>query len=237
MQDQLGYVLHRREYSESSLIVDFFTQNHGRISLIAKGARRIRSPLKSALQPFTLLSLSWVGKGELKTLTQATPTLMLPLEPISMYSGFYVNEVLSRVLEKHTAYPDLFLHYKDCLNRLAIEGKNVEPALRTFEFQIFKALGYALDFTHCCATGEAVDPTMLYQFKENEGFIASLLQNNLSFSGRDLLAFDSLDFSEKNTLQAAKRFTRLALKPYLGSQPLKSRELFQTILPNKIKIG
>lgn len=78
---------------------------------------------------------------------------------------------------------------------------------------------------------------MYYQFKENEGFIASLLQNNNSFLGEDLLAFAVLDFSAKSTQQAAKRFTRMALKPYLGSQPLKSRELFQSILPNKIKSG
>ncbi len=76
---------------------------------------------------------------------------------------------------------------------------------------------------------------MCYQFRENEGFIASLLQNNLSFLGQDLLAFEALDFREKSTQQAAKRFTRLALKPYLGSAPLKSRELFQGILPHKLK--
>ena len=85
------------------------------------------------------------------------------------------------------------------------------------------------------ATGEEVDSEMWYQFCENEGFIASLLQNNLSFLGKDLLAFEALDFSEKSTQQAAKRFTRIALKPYLGSQPLKSRELFQSILPSKLK--
>ena len=100
---------------------------------------------------------------------------------------------------------------------------------------MLKALGYGVDFTHCMATGLDVDPEMTYQFRENEGFIASLLQNNLSFLGKDLLAFAALDFSEKSVQQAAKRFTRIALKPYLGSQPLKSRELFQSILPHRLK--
>lgn len=232
-----AFVLHRREYSETSLLVDFFTENHGRITLLAKGARRVRSPLKAVLQPFTPLLIRYSGKGELKTLTKAEPAaLTLPMNTISLYSGFYINEMLTRVLENQTAYPTLFQHYLRCMTELAASEK-VEPILRTFEFHTLKVLGYGVDFTHCAATGLPVDPKMLYQFRENEGFIASLLQNNNSFLGADLLAFSKLDFSEKSTLNAAKRFTRIALKPYLGSQPLKSRELFQSVLPNKIKSG
>ncbi|QIW16587.1 DNA repair protein RecO [Pasteurellaceae bacterium RH1A] len=237
-QWQRGFVLHRRDYSETSLLVDFFTEYEGRITLLAKGARRVRSPLKSVLQPFTPLLLKWTGKGDLKTLTKAEPaSLALPMQTLALYSGFYVNEVLSRVLEPQTAYPELFQHYLSCVTQLAIQPTQIEPTLRTFEFQVLKAMGYAVDFAHCCATGEEISPTMTYQFREEEGFMASLLQNNNSFLGEDLLAFDRLDFSQKSTQQAAKRFTRMALKPYLGSQPLKSRELFQAILPNRLKAG
>lgn len=235
-QWQRGFVLHRREYSESSLLVDFFTENHGRITLLAKGARRPRSPLKSVLQPFTPLLLKWTGKGDLKTLTKAEPaSLTLPMQTLVLYSGFYVNEVLARVLENHTAYPELFQHYLHCMTKLASQPNEIEPILRTFEFQTLKALGYGVEFCHCAATGKPVDPKMTYQFREGEGFIASLLQNNHTFIGKDLLAFSEMDFSEKETLQSAKRFTRIALKPYLGSAPLKSRELFQSILPNRLK--
>ncbi|MBL4535004.1 DNA repair protein RecO [Actinobacillus pleuropneumoniae] len=233
-----GFVLHRREYSETSLLVDFFTEEHGRITLLAKGARRPRSPLKAVLQPFTPLLLRWSGKGDLKTLTKAEPaSLTLPMQTLALYSGFYVNEVLARVLENQTAYPELFQHYLQCMTRLATQPKQIEPILRTFEFQMLKALGYGVNFSICAATGDPVSPSMTYQFQENQGFIASLLQNNYTFLGKDLLAFEQLDFSDKATLQAAKRFTRMALKPYLGSQPLKSRELFQSILPNKLKSG
>ncbi|WP_373819546.1 DNA repair protein RecO [Glaesserella sp.] len=235
-QWQRGFVLHRREYSESSLLVDFFTENHGRITLLAKGARRPRSPLKAILQPFTPLLLRWTGKSELQTLTKAEPAaLTLPMSTTSLYSGFYINEVLTRVLENHTAYPELFQHYLLCVTRLATAQDELEPILRTFEFHILQALGYGVNFANCAATGLPVDPKMTYQFRENTGFIASLLQNNQTFLGKDLLAFDRLDFSEKSTQQAAKRFTRIALKPYLGSAPLKSRELFQSILPNQVK--
>ena len=233
-----GFVLHRREYSETSLLVDFFTEEHGRITLLAKGARRPRSPLKAVLQPFTPLLLRWSGKGELKILTKAEPaSLTLPMQTLALYSGFYVNEVLARVLENQTAYPELFQHYLQCMTLLATQPKQIEPILRTFEFKMLKALGYGVNFSICAATGDPVSPSMTYQFRENQGFIASLLQNNYTFLGKDLLAFEQLDFSDKNTLQAAKRFTRIALKPYLGSQPLKSRELFQSVLPNKLKSG
>ena len=235
-QWQRGFVLHKREYSETSFLVDFFTEYHGRITLLAKGARRPRSPLKALLQPFTPLLLRWSGEGDLKALTKVeAASLTLPMNTLALYSGFYVNEMLVRVLENQTAYQELFQHYLLCVTKLAATPDALEPTLRTFEFQVLKALGYGVDFVHCIATGEEVDPNMWYQFRENEGFIASLLQNNLSFLGKDLLAFDLLDFSEKSTQQAAKRFTRIALKPYLGSQPLKSRELFQSILPSKLK--
>lgn len=231
-----GFVLHRREYSETSLLVDFFTEDHGRITLLAKGARRPRSPLKAVLQPFTPLLLRWTGKGELKTLTKAeSASLALPMNTHALYSGFYVNEILCRILENHTAYPELFQHYFNCMVKLASHSEQLEQTLRTFEFQLLRAVGYGVNFTHCAATGEPIDPKMTYQFDENEGFIASLLRNNNTFLGRDLLAFDALDFQEKETQQAAKRFTRIALKRFLGSAPLKSRELFQSILPNRLK--
>lgn len=235
-QWQRGFVLHRREYSETSLLVDFFTEEHGRITLLAKGARRPRSPLKAVLQPFTPLLLRWAGKGELKVLTKAeSASLALPMTTYALYSGFYVNEILCRVLENHTAYPELFRHYFSCMLKLASESSQLEPALRTFEFQLLQALGYGLNFTHCAATGNPISPTMTYQFYENEGFVASLLQNNHTFLGQELLAFAELNFAEKSTQQAAKRFTRIALKRFLGNTPLKSRELFQSILPNSVK--
>ncbi|MDH2997264.1 DNA repair protein RecO [Pasteurellaceae bacterium LFhippo2] len=233
--EKRGFILHRREYSETSLIVDLFTEHHGRVSLLAKGARRPRSKLKGILQPFTLVDVEWIGKGDLKTLTSAEGTLTIPLENFALYSGFYVNEILTRVLEPHTAYPEIFYSYYECIKGLALNSANLEPSLRTFEFKLLQALGYGVNFTNCAATGLPIDEKMTYQFQENEGFVASLLQNNNTYLGKDLLAFEALDFSEKSTQQAAKRFTRMALKPYLGNAPLKSRELFQSILPNRLK--
>lgn len=228
---QRGFVLHRKAYSETSLLVDLFTEEAGRLTVLAKGARAKRSAWKSVLQPFTPLLLRWSGKGSLKTLTKAEPAaITLPLQQTALFSGFYVNELLSRVIEPETPNASLFQDYLQCLTRLAAEDF-VEPALRTFEFQLLQTLGYGVCFTHCAGSGLPVDSEMTYRYREEKGFIASLIKDNLTFYGRDLLAFEAQDFQEPSVLLAAKRFTRIALKPYLGNKPLKSRELFtQNIL-------
>ena len=224
---QRGFVLHRRAYSETSLLVDVFTEDAGRLSLLAKGARARRSAWKSVLQPFTPLLLRWSGKSGLKILTKAEPAaITLPLQQTALYSGFYVNELICRVLEQETAQPQLFQDYLRCLTELAGTPLAVEPVLRRFEFQLLQSLGYGVDFLHCAGSGQPIDENMTYRYREEQGFMASLIKDNLTFYGRDLLAFEQRRFDDTTVLQAAKRFTRLALKPYLGSKPLKSRELF-----------
>ena len=224
---QRGFVLHRRAYSETSLLVDVFTEDTGRLSLLAKGARARRSAWKSVLQPFTPLLLRWSGKSGLKILTKAEPAaITLPLQQIALYSGFYINELICRVLEQETAQPQLFQDYLRCLTELAGTPLAVEPVLRRFEFQLLQSLGYGVDFLHCAGSGQPIDENMTYRYREEQGFMASLIKDNLTFYGRDLLAFEQRRFDDTTVLQAAKRFTRLALKPYLGSKPLKSRELF-----------
>ncbi|MFC1236980.1 MULTISPECIES: DNA repair protein RecO [unclassified Vibrio] len=230
---QRCFVLHRRSYSESSLILDVFSEEYGRVSIMAKGARGKRSNLKGALQPFTPLLMKWSGKGSMKTLRQAEPiSLGLPIHGINLYSALYVNELLDRVIENETPYPALFHDYLHALTELA-QTENPEPALRRFELALLSSLGYGVDFMHCAGTGEPVDPEMTYRFREQKGFIASVRNDNLTFFGNELIAISERRFLTKEQLKAAKRFTRIALKPYLGGKPLKSRELFavRTAIP------
>lgn len=224
---QRCFVLHSRPYSETSLILDVFSEAHGRVRLMAKGARGKRSPLKGALQPFTPLLIKWSGRGDLRTLRHAEPMgLAIPLSGNALYSGFYLNEMLARVLEDETGYHTLFLEYVNALTRLA-QYDNPEPALRCFELAMLDALGYGMDFLHCAGSGEPVSDDMSYIFREQQGFVASLMKSNQKcFMGSDLKAIANRHFETAQQLKAAKRFTRLALKPYLGSKPLKSRELF-----------
>ena len=230
---QRAFVLHTRPYSETSLLLDFFTENEGRIRLLAKGARSRRSNLKGCLQPFTPLLIRWGGKGEMKTLRSAEPiSLALPFTGTVLYSGLYVNELLVRVLAQNIPYQSLFFEYLTCLQILAGSESTPEHALRRFELSLLSHLGYGVDFLHCSGSGEPVINGMTYRYREEKGFIASLVIDHLSFTGKQLKAFACREFPDVDTLKAAKRFTRIALKPYLGGTPLKSRELFyQLILP------
>jgi DNA repair protein RecO (recombination protein O) len=225
---QRAFVLHGRPYSETSLLLDLFTEGDGKVRILAKGARSRRSNLKGCLQPFTPLLVRWGGKGEVKTLRNAEAvSLALPLSGTILYSGLYVNELLVRILDQGTAYPSLFFDYLHCLQTLAGATDSSEYALRRFELALLEQLGYGIDFLHCAGSGEPVSESMTYRYREEKGFIASLIKDNLSFTGKDLMALAQWEFPDDSTLKAAKRFTRIALKPYLGNKPLKSRELFR----------
>lgn len=231
---QRAFVLHGRPYSETSLILDLFTEREGRVRILAKGARSRRSNLKGCLQPFTPLLVRWCGKGDLKTLCDAEPvSLALPLTGLMLYSGLYVNELLVRVLEHETNHSTLFFAYLDCLRALAAGEGSPEVALRQFELVILTSLGYGVDFLHCAGSGQPVSETMTYRYREAHGFIASLVVDHYSFTGRELYSLSTGYFPDAQTLRAAKRFTRIALKPYLRGRPLKSRELFRQSIIKK----
>ncbi|WP_241610991.1 DNA repair protein RecO [Rosenbergiella epipactidis] len=225
---QRVFVLHARPYSETSLLLDIFSESDGRVTVLAKGARSRRSNLKGALQPFTPLLMRWGGKGEVKTLRSAEPVSMgLPLSGTYLYCGLYVNELLMRVLGQEIGYSALFFDYLHCLQSLAALDSSPEPVLRRFEFALLAHLGYGVDFLHCAGSGEEVSDEMTYNYRQERGFIASVMPTANTFTGRQLRAFYQREFPEIDTLRAAKRFTRMALKPYLGGRPLKSQALFR----------
>lgn len=231
---QRAFVLHSRPFSETSLLLDLFSESEGRVRVLAKGARSRRSQLKGALQPFTPLLVRWSGRGEVKTLRNAEAvSLALPLSGITLYCGLYVNELLSRVLQQEFPFSDLFFDYLNCLQSLASSHGTPEPALRRFELALLGHLGYGVDFLHCAGSGEPVSDDMTYSYREERGFIASLVLNQRSFTGRQLRALCEREFPDAESLRAAKRFTRMALKPYLGGKPLKSQELFRQFTPMK----
>ncbi|WP_085248714.1 DNA repair protein RecO [Gilliamella mensalis] len=226
---QRAFTLHTRSYTESSLLADLFVENVGKITVLAKGARRKGSALKGMLQPFTPLIVQYSGQGEIKTLRQAEAmSLALPLVSVFLYSAFYLNELLHRVLVAETEMPTLFDDYLKSLQQLA-QQVPAENVLRTFELSLLENLGYHVDFFHCCVTGDNIIESMHYQYKSEKGFISSLLQNSTSFTGEQVLALGKRQFNNDNMLKAAKRFSRMALKPYVGSKPFKSRELFLKI--------
>lgn len=227
---QPAFVLHARPYRETSQLVELFSAEAGRLSLVARGSRTARSPLKGVLQPFMPLSVSWRGTGELKNLDQVEacgPLIALPGE--RLFSGLYLNELLYYLLERHTPFPELFSYYRQALELLAA-GPDPQPVLRQFELLLLECLGYGVDFFHAADSGEPLQPDAGYRYLAESGFVhaeAGQSGGNL-YLGAELLALGAHQFTEPAVLRAAKRFCRQALAPLLGSRALKSRALFST---------
>ncbi len=114
-----GYVLHSYPYRETSLILQVWTEKHGRLGLVAKGARRPKSSTRSVLTPFQLLSLSWFGRGELRTLKTAEPASpCTPLGGQSLLSAFYLNELLLKLTHRDDPHEGLFAAYDEAITQL-----------------------------------------------------------------------------------------------------------------------
>ena len=224
-----AFVLHSRHYRETSLLIELFTQNHGRISVIARGVRKSRSALSGLLQPFVPLLITCTGKQELKLLTKAEANgLIKPLKGNALFAGFYLNELLYALLPKWDAQSNLFQLYDETLTLLSLA--NIESVLRLFEKRLIEILGYT---AFSMAGNLPIQPEKYYRFVSEQGFLASDLSGeeiNLSqthlFLGKDLLAIAQELFDQENVLKTAKRLMRMILKTLLGSHLIHSRELF-----------
>lgn len=231
MDGEPAFVLHTRDYRETSQLVDVFSRHYGRLRVVARGSRRRKGGGRN-LEPFVPLVASWCGKGELKTLTSAEPSgLPLMLRGDCLYSGFYLNELILRLLADHDPHQPLFDSYLEALRHLSA-GEGIEPALRCFERQLLSELGYGLALGHTADTGETVSPEAWYWFdplvgvsSSTPGVSATTPQQN-RFRGRELLAVEAGDYGDAEKAKAAKRLLRLAIHNLLGGRSLRSRELF-----------
>ncbi|HTN33471.1 MAG TPA: DNA repair protein RecO [Marinobacter sp.] len=234
-QQEPAYVIHRRSWRETSLIVDVFTLNHGRIALVAKGASGAKSLLKAHLQPFQPLMLNWSGRGELKTLIHADvrpgPALR---RTTALYSGLYLNELLQRVLPPSDPYPTLFAAYIEALDNLA-ENSDVEPVLRRFEQSFAAALGYDFAWNFATDTGEPVEESGRYCYDPEQGILASPTQSARlqGLQGSVLLALAEGDLSSDACRRTAKRVMRVLTDYLLQGRPLHSRSLFSHLRGEK----
>ena len=226
---QSAYVLHTRPYRDTSLLVEIFSHDYGRLGLVARGVRTGKSRFANLLQPFTPLLLSWSGQGELATLTAAEAAGVAPrLNGELMLSGFYLNELLMRLLQRGDAHPVLFETYITSLASLA-EQTEQEPILRIFEHRLLQEIGYGLILDHDVISGKVIDPVARYHYLPEQGPVCSTgqEQDGILIRGRTLLAIGKDDYSDAEVRQEAKRLMRAALAVHLGDRPLKSRELFQ----------
>lgn len=220
-----AFVLHRRPYRETSLLVDVFSAEQGRQRLIAKGVRNAKNAQRSLLQPFQPLELGLSGRHELKTLRVLEPGgQRIELSGSGLFCGFYLNELLQRLMPLELPFPALFVAYQQCLWQLAA-GHPMEPLLREYELLLLSQLGYELNFEQEAQSDAPIKSRQYYRFEHELGFVAVQHPTPDCFAGEHILAIGRADWHAQ-ALKAAKRLTRQALRPLLGDKPLNSRELF-----------
>lgn len=230
--NQSAFVLHTRDYRDSSLLVEFLTAEHGRISGVVRGVRgqgKSARQRRGIMQAFVPLTISWSGKTDLKQIQHFEATASpVHLPGQSLFSGFYLNELLIRLLQHYDDSPFWFGLYWQALQGLASSEPD-DQVLRRFELALLDALGYGIDLRSDVNDGAAIVAGILYQFDASEGFRRVSSPEGLPahslFRGEELSALAEGQFTDA-VRRSAKRLCRLALLPHLGDKPLKSRELF-----------
>lgn len=227
MDLQPAYLLHRRAYRESSLLLEVFTQDDGRVGLVAKGARGRKSSNKSLLQPFHPLLISSRGRGELTTLTSVElQSRGCHLSGNRLVCGFYANELLMRLMVRNDPHPQLFSSYRDLI--LDLESlEDFDVSLRYFEKNLLDELGYGLNLDHDVQTGEGIKAKSLYRYVVEEGPVEILEKGakSITVSGETLINLKNQNLTTESNCSEAKYLLRMVLSHYLGSVPLRSREL------------
>ena len=228
---QPAFVLHSYPDKETSLIVDMFTRDYGRVGLVAKGAKRPHSALRGVLQTFQPLQAAWSGKAELRTLIGAEWVGgMLPLERTALLCGFYLNELLVKLIARDDPHPVLFDHYVAALNQLAHD----EPApvvLRKFERTLLKETGVAADLSRCTSTRAPVDAGTDYVVDPERGpRLVRAADSWPVVCGKTLLDMEREDYSDPLTQAQGKQLMRFLLAHQLGGQPLNTRQILIDLL-------
>jgi DNA repair protein RecO (recombination protein O) len=244
-----GYVLHAYPYRETSLLLQVWTQKHGRFAAIAKGARRPKSASRGLLVPFQPLALTWFGRGEVKTIKAAEPSgAALPLAGANLMSGFYLNELLLKLIHRDDPHEGLWDAYDEAiaslraLSRLAFgvpglvaaepgtaEPRRLEPLLRRFELAMLRELGYAAQLGVDAVDGAAIDPLREYWYVIERGPVPAEgggeRADAVKLSGLTLIHLDRGQFDDPRTAAEAKSLMRMLIHHCLGGQELATRAL------------
>lgn len=227
---QRAYVLHVRPYTDSRILIDFFTESDGLVRAVGRvpGKRD-----RAKYQPFQLVEIEFVGTLELKSLRAcewvSDEALVLHGHPL--FCGFYVNELLQRLLHPGELISGLFSFYCETLRVFQANPPRdkIESVLRRLEFFLLDRLGFGVDFDRCSDTGESIAAEKFYFYRIGHGFCECSGDDTdiEPISGRYIIAIRQQKFSDDAVLKSAKIITRLALSPLLGDKPLKSRDLFR----------
>lgn len=225
---ELAYLLQVRPYQETSLLIEAFGRDYGRVGVVARGARRPKSAWRSLLQPFRPLVVSYSGRGALQTLRTAegAGAVEVPAGE-QVVTAFYLNELLLALLRRGDPHPVLFDRYGHALVELATEP-DPEPALRRFELALLGELGYGLCLDQEASGGAALAPDGRYRYVAEHGPVAIAdgavgEPGEGCYRGRDLLGIARGDFTDPGVRAAARQLLRTALAHHLGERVLKTR--------------
>ncbi|GIR73854.1 MAG: DNA repair protein RecO [Prochlorococcus sp.] len=220
------FLLHQRSYGETSIIADVFTQKSGKISFIAKGAKKPKSKFFGYLVPFQKLKITYSGRSELKTLTSIDRDLASNSNTFSKvsYSLLYINELLMKLLPKDAKHEELFVLYDEFLKKIN-KNNNLEISLRHFELDLLDMLGYGFDYDSEIDSNEPIEAELSYVFVSERGFRKS---NSSSFKGKDILSIKKRKL-EDVPLKYLKEITTKAIGICLEGKDLTSRKIFKSI--------
>jgi DNA repair protein RecO (recombination protein O) len=224
-------VLHSYPWRETSLVVEALSRDHGRVALVARGAKRPTSQFRGLLSPFNPLSLAWSGRNDIKTLVRVDWLGgMQPLRGDALLAAFYANELLVRLLARLDPHESLFGGYVALLEALSHPGRH-DAALRAFELDLLQDIGYAVPLDRC-ADGEPIEPGARYAFGVGQG--AQRLEHGDPdeggvVSGRTLLAMAARDFTDERVAAEAKSVLRRVIRYHLGAKPLNTRRILQDL--------
>ncbi len=226
-----GYVLHQRPFRDTSLIVEVFARDFGRMTVFARAARGPRSRFV-ALQPFQALLLSWSGRGEAPQLTgaESADALQPLLPPSRLMSGFYLNELLLTLTTRHDPHPELFDHYASTLQQLAAAAA-ADPVLRRFEARLLDYVGYGLNLAAEADTGRPVRAEARYLFRPGvHGFVLATPDAEGAIAGHVLQALAAAEpLCNEADLRQARVLMRAAIDHCLEGRPLRTRLVARSV--------
>jgi len=229
LEDEHAFVLHTYPFQDTSLIVEAFTRIHGRIGLVAKGARRPKSALRPALLAFQPLAIAWSGRGELRTLTRAESVgAAHALIGVAMMCGYYVNELVLKLLQRDDPHERLFDDYAAALHGLA-GGEATEAVLRRFEIALLREIGYAVELEYDAEHGTPLVAEERYAYWPQRGPLAlegtARTQGAVELRGKTLLDMARGDFSDPLTAAESKQLMRWLIGQHLDQRTLSTRQL------------
>jgi DNA repair protein RecO (recombination protein O) len=232
IEQQPAFVLHSYPWRETSLIVDVLTRDHGRVALVARGAKRPTSQFRGLLAAFSPIAVSWSGRAEIKTLIRAEWVGGLtPLRGDELLSAFYLNELLVRLLARGDPHEELFFSYARVLRDLSLDRARREQALRGFELDLLREIGVAPSFEHC-GDGSPIESEAWYRVDPEHG-VHGISEPHAGtpycVRGRTMQALAQRDLAAVAETAEARALLRQLIGYHLRGRPLNTHRILSDL--------